>query len=84
MSGETNVTVPEGIPLGDLASRLLADATGEAKLEYRRVFDTAHDQARRRLQEPLTPEDHETTAALADGTRLCSEVIDQVWNALHP
>ncbi len=84
MSGVTNITVPEGIPLGDLASRLRADASGEVKLEYRRMFDTAHDEARRLLHEPLTSEDHETTAALADGTRLCSEVIDQVWNALHP
>jgi len=72
------------VALGELASRLRADESGELKREQCAMFDAAHGDARRRLHEPLTTEEHEATLALAEGTRQCTDVITAVWNALHP
>ncbi len=80
----TRVTVPAGVALGELAARLSADETGELKREYREGFVAAHEEARRRLHEPMPPQDHEVTAALAEGALECAEVIEAVWNAMHP
>jgi hypothetical protein len=76
--------VPNGVALGELASRLQADETGELKREYCAMFIAAQGEARRRLHEPLPPEDHEMAAALAEGAQHCAEVIDAVWSAMHP
>jgi hypothetical protein len=48
------------------------------------MFDAAQSEARRRMYEPLTTEEHEAAAALAESTRQCSEVVGMVWSALHP
>jgi hypothetical protein len=84
MNPQQDLCVPDERRLGELASRLCADESGEVRREYCRMFDMAQDEARRRLHEPLTAEDHEAAAALADGVRQCSKVIHQVWNVLHP
>jgi hypothetical protein len=76
--------MPTDAPLGELASRLRADEVGDVKREYCDMFDSSQSEARRRLQEPLMPQEHEATVALADGARQCSEVINAVWNAMHP
>ena len=78
-----NVSVPI-TALGEFASRLQADEAGDVKRECCGIFDAAHSEARRRLYEPLTTDEHEETVALVEGTRQCSEVISTVWNALHP
>lgn len=78
-----NVAVPT-TPLGEFATRLAADESGDVKRECCELFDAAHSEARRRLYEPLTMEEHEATVALAEGARQCSEVVSRVWNALHP
>jgi hypothetical protein len=70
--------------LGELASRLQADQSGELRREQCAMFDSAQSDARRRMYEPLTTEEHEATLALAEGTRHCTDVINAVWNALHP
>jgi hypothetical protein len=76
--------VPTDTPLGEFASRLQADESGEIKREYGEMFDAAQSEARRRMYEPLTTQEHEATAALAESTQLCSEVVGKVWSALHP
>ncbi len=84
MSDALDVVIPEGVPLGVLASALQADQTGAVKRELIELFDGAGTDARRRLHEPLMPQDHDRTAALAQAASECAEVIDAVWNALHP
>lgn len=79
-----NVVVPQGIALSELASRLQADASGELRREYCKMFASARSTARRRLQEPQTTEEFEMNAALMEGTQLCDAVISAVWHALHP
>ena len=76
--------VPTGTALGEFASRLQADEAGAVKREYCEMFDAAQSEARRRMHEPLTTEEHEAAAALAESTRQCSEVVGTVWSALHP
>jgi hypothetical protein len=78
------LAVPTGAPLGEFASRLQADESGSIKREYCEMFDAAQSEARRRMYEPLTTEEHEAAAALAESTRQCSEVVGRVWSALHP
>ncbi|WP_129646160.1 hypothetical protein [Peristeroidobacter agariperforans] len=78
------ITVPTGVALGELATRLQADDSGAVKREYCDMFNAAQGEARRRLHEPLPAPDFETTAALVTGTQQCTEVIEAVWNALHP
>ena len=78
------IGVPTGAPLGELASRLQADESGAIKREYCEMFDAAQSEARRRMYEPLTTQEHEAAAALAESTRQCSEVVGMVWSALHP
>ena len=78
------IAVPTGVALGELATRLQADSSGAVKREYCDMFNTAQGEARRRLHEPLPAPEYETTAALVTGTQQCTEVIDAVWNALHP
>lgn len=78
------VIVPQGVALGDLASRLQADTAGELRREYCEMFANAQDTARRRLQEPQAAEDFEMNAALMEGAQLCDEVVSTVWHALHP
>ena len=80
----TTLIVPTMAPLGELASRLQADESGAIKRECCDRFDAAHSEARRRMYEPLTTEEHEIAAALAESTQLCSEVVGKVWSALHP
>lgn len=80
----TTVVVPAATPLGEFASRLQMDESGTIKREYCELFDAAQSEARRRMYEPLTTEEHEAAAALAESTRQCSEVVGMVWNALHP
>ena len=80
----TTLMVPSQTPLGEFASRLQADESGAMKREYCEMFDGAHSEARRRMYEPLTTEEHEAAAALAESTQLCSEVVGKVWSALHP
>lgn len=80
----TTPMVPTGTPLGEFASRLQADESGAIKREYCAMFDAAHSEARRRMYEPLTTEEHEAAAALAESTQQCSEVVGKVWIALHP
>jgi hypothetical protein len=79
-----NVVVPQGIALGELASRLQSDASGELRREYCEMFASAQSTARRRLQEPQTTQEFEMNAALMEGAQLCEEVISAVWHALHP
>ena len=79
-----NVIVPQGIALGELASRLQADTSGELRREYCEMFASAQGTARRRLQEPQPAEEFEMNAALMEGAQLCDEVISAVWHALHP
>jgi hypothetical protein len=78
------IIVPTDVALGELASRLRADESGDLQREYSALFDKAQGDARRRLYEPLTTEEHEATLALAEGTRHCTDVINAVWHALHP
>ena len=78
------VIVPNGVALGELATRLAADGTGEVKAEYREMFVKAQNDARRQMHEPLPPADYEMSAALAEGARQCVAVIDAVWDAMHP
>jgi nitrate reductase assembly molybdenum cofactor insertion protein NarJ len=78
------MTIPNATLLGEFASRLQTDASGELKRQYCEMFDAAQSEARRRLYEPLTTEEHESTLALAEGSRECAEVVTLVWNALHP
>jgi hypothetical protein len=80
----TTLTVPAGTPLGEFASRLQADESGAIKREYSEMFDAAQSEARRRMYEPLTTEEHAAAVALAESTQLCSEVVAKVWSALHP
>lgn len=80
----TSLAVPTATPLGEFASRLQADESGAMKREYCEMFDAAHSEARRRTYEPLTTEEHEAAAALAESTQLCSDVVGKVWSALHP
>lgn len=80
----TTPVVPTEAPLGEFASRLQADESGAIKREYCDMFDAAQSEARRRMYEPLTTEEHEAAAALAESTRQCSEVVGMVWSALHP
>jgi len=77
------IIVPE-VALGELATRLRTDECGDLQREYSALFDKAQSDARRRLYEPLTTEEHEATLALAEGTRHCTDVINAVWQALHP
>ena len=84
MSSPLEAVVPEGVPLGALASALQADHSGVAKQELIEMFNRASSDARRRLYEPLTPQDHDAMAALAQASHACAEVVDAVWNALHP
>lgn len=84
MTPSVSICVPTAAPLGEFASRLQADESGAIKREYAEMFDTAHSEARRRMYEPLTTEEHEVAAALAESTQLCSEVVGKVWSALHP
>lgn len=79
-----NVVVPQGVALGDLASRLQADTSGELRREYCEMFANAQSTARRRLQEPQSAEEFEMNAALMEGAQLCEETISAVWHALHP
>ena len=79
-----SIRAPAGVPLGEFASRLQADESGTIKREYCEMFDAAQSEARRRMYEPLTTEEHEAAAALAESTQLCSEVVGKVWSALHP
>jgi hypothetical protein len=78
------LAVPAGTALGEFASRLQADTAGTIKREYCEMFDAAQSEARRRMYEPLTADEHEAAAALAESTRQCSEVVGMVWSALHP
>jgi hypothetical protein len=84
MSNSLDAVIPEGVPLGVLASALQADQNGTMRRELMELFTDASSEARRRLHEPLTPQDHDATAALAKAASECTEVIDAVWNALHP
>ena len=84
MSVSLDAVIPEGVPLGVLASALQADQNGTMRRELMELFTDASSEARRRLHEPLTPQDHDATAALAKAASECTEVIDAVWNALHP
>jgi hypothetical protein len=77
------IVVPE-VALGELAARLRTDESGDLRRDYSALFDKAQGDARRRLHEPLTTEEHEATLALAEGTRHCADVINAVWHALHP
>jgi hypothetical protein len=79
-----NPVIPEGVPLGALASALSADHGGAVKREFAEIFIKAQNDARRRLHEPLPPQEHDAAAALAEGAREGLDVIDAVWNALHP
>ena len=79
----TSLMVPTGA-LGEFAARLQADESGAIKREYCEMFDAAQSEARRRMYEPLTTEEHEAAAALAESTQQCSEVVGKVWSALHP
>jgi len=76
--------IPESVPFGALASALRADQSGAVRGEYTELFITARNEARRRVHEPLLPQDHAVAAALAEGASECIDVIDAVWNALHP
>lgn len=84
MNARAQIVVPAVSSLGELASRLAADSEGQVRREYCEMFDAAQAAARRRLYEPLTPEEHETNAALVESAQLCSEVIAAVWQSLHP
>jgi hypothetical protein len=84
VSGSLEAVLPEGVPLGVLASALQADHSGATKHELMEMFNRASSEARRRLHEPLTPQDHDAMAALAQASRECAEVVDAVWTALHP
>jgi hypothetical protein len=84
MSVPMNALIPEGVPLGALASALSADHSGVVKREYEELFINARNDARRRLHEPLPPQDHDAAAALAEGASECLDVVDAVWKALHP
>lgn len=78
-----NVIVPV-TALGELASRLQADQSGELRREYCEMFAAVQDSARWRCQEPLPKEEFERNAALLEAAQLCDEVISAVWRALHP
>jgi hypothetical protein len=78
-----HVIMPQAA-LGELASRLQGDASGELRREYCDMFVAAQDVARRRLQEPQTAEEFDMNAALMEGAQLCDEVVVAVWHALHP
>jgi hypothetical protein len=84
MSNSLDALIPQDVPLGVLASALQADQSGAMRRELMELFTDASNEARRRLHEPLTPQDHDATAALAKASGECAEVIDAVWNALHP
>jgi hypothetical protein len=84
VSDSLDAVVPDGVPLGVLASALQSDQNGAVKRELIELFASAGSDARRRLHEPLTPQDHDATAALAQAASECTDVIDAVWNALHP
>ena len=79
-----NVVIPQAAAFSELASRLQADASGEARREYHEMFSMALTHARRRLQEPQTADEFDMEAALMEGAQLCDEVISAVWHALHP
>ena len=83
MNPPMKVVVPAA-SLGELASHLAADDDGQVRREYCEMFAAAQAAARRRMHEPLTPQEHETNAALVESAQLCSEVIAAVWSALHP
>lgn len=84
MSAPMNPVIPEGVALGALATVLSADHSGAAKREFAELFIKARNDARRRLHEPLPPQEHDAAAALAEGARESLDVIDAVWNVLHP
>jgi hypothetical protein len=71
-------------PPGELAQRLYADKSGELASEWRRHFETARLAAKRKLHEPLSPEEFAIHAAIAEGAELCAEVIGSVWDSMHP
>lgn len=70
-------------PLSELASRLQADEAGALRDEYCAMFDAAQTDARRRTFEPLPTEEHEESVLLAMCTQSCSEIVSDVWKALH-
>lgn len=79
-----SAVIPQAAALGELASRLQADDDGGLRREYCDMFAIAAEGARKRLHEPLTSEEFETNAALAEGAELSTEVISTVWSVLHP
>ena len=68
---------------GDLARRLYEDVDGTLAAEYRQHFESLSEMARRKSHEPLTPEEHATTTALLECSRLCAEVIVAVTEAMR-
>lgn len=75
--------VPKEVPLGALASALAADDEGALRDELVTMFTRAHNDARRRLYEPLPPDEHDIASALAEGGRECAQTVEAVWKALH-
>ena len=79
-----SAVISEAPVLGELAARLQSDADGTLRAEYCDLFAAACAGARQRLHLPLTFEEFETNAALAEAADLSAEVISTVWSALHP
>jgi hypothetical protein len=68
---------------GELAGRIRDDPSDGVWMEYRTCFERALAAARRRLHEPLTPEEHEINVALAQSSQWCVEVLDEVHRKLR-
>jgi hypothetical protein len=68
---------------GDLAQRLHDDPNGKVLADYRHSFETLLLAAKKKLHEPLSSEDFETSTAMAEGAQLGVEVISSVWDSLH-
>lgn len=77
------VYLDESVQLGQLGQRLRVDAGGEVLAEYRNRFEEAALTARKRLVQPLTPEQFEATKAIADSASLAVDVITAVWQSMH-
>lgn len=74
---------PQATALGELAMRLQADVAGSVRDRYCDMFRASQLAGRRRMHEPLAPEEHERSEALARGAGLACEVIASVWRSLH-
>ena len=68
---------------GELAGRMRDDPSDGVWMEYRTCFERALAAARQRLHEPLTREDYEINAALAQSAEWCVEVLDEVHGKLR-